>query len=131
MENGRAVIAVVHCNDKVLLGKKRSDIEHFFAGRWHVPSETVEEGESDEDALIRGIMEEAGIKVKVGKFIGSHLSPTNKNVFWYECFADSDDVCAGSDLEDAKWVPKEKVMEICGERVQSFWSEEVVNYFSE
>ena len=128
-KNGRAVIAVIRYKDKILVGKKRGDLNHFFAGKWHVPSETVEDGETDEAALIRGMMEEAGINIRVGQFIGSNISPTKKDVFWYECFADSDKVSAGSDLEEVKWTSKEGVMNICEERAGSFWPETVANYF--
>ena len=73
-----AVVAVVNCRDKILLGKKRKDSPKFLAGEWHIPGETVEDGESDQEALIRGMREEAGLEIEVGKYLGSHATPTSQ-----------------------------------------------------
>jgi len=43
----------------------------YMSGKWHVPGETLEDGETDEQGLIRGIMEEAGVEVRPGKYLGS------------------------------------------------------------
>ena len=59
----RAVVALVEHEGKILLGKKRQDSEGFFAGKWHIPGETMEDDETDEEALIRGMREEAGIEI--------------------------------------------------------------------
>jgi len=86
--------------------------------------------ESDEAALIRGIREEAGIEVTIGRYLFSDITPTNKRELkWYECFAQTYNVIPGSDLEDIKWVPKGNVPEECGSRVTALWSDEIRNYF--
>lgn len=126
---GKAVVGIVHFNGKVLIGKKRHYKNHFLSEKWHVPGETLENGESFEEALVRGISEEAGIPVRVGKFIGEHESITHKLVKWYECFSDTGDVLAGSDLQELKWVSKEEVLEICHERAINLWPDEIKNYF--
>lgn len=124
-----AVVAVVNYEGRVMLGKKHSDSRKFLAGEWHVPGETVRDGESDEDALHRGVREEAGILIEVGRYIGEHTTPTGRQARWYECFAHTDRVSVGEELEAIKWVPKESVLVACGERVNSFWSEEIKIYF--
>jgi len=131
MNEKRPLIAVVNFDGKVLLGKKRSDSPKRLSGEWHVPGETAEEGESDEEALIRGMKEEVGIKIKVGRYLASHITSSGKNAKWYECFADTWDVIPGSDLEDAKFVSKKGVLKICGERANSFWPKEILEYFDQ
>jgi len=75
---GYAVAAIVNYNGKVLLGKKRKDSSNVLAGEWHLLGEKVENGESDESALLRCLREEASLDIKVGKYLASHFSPTNK-----------------------------------------------------
>jgi len=125
-----AVIAVINYNGKIVLGKKRPDSKKFLAGMWHVPGENVENGESDEATIIRGVREELGLKVKVGKYIGKHLTPTGKEARWYECFANSDNAIPFSDIEEIKWVSKKEVLNICSERVCSSWPKEIISYFT-
>jgi ADP-ribose pyrophosphatase YjhB (NUDIX family) len=123
------VVAVVIHEGKILLGKKRSDSSKFLAGRWHIPGETIEIGEDDKGALIRGIREEAGIGIYVGDYIGKSLSPSHHELRWYECFAPSDKIIAGSDLEDVQWVSKNTILPFLDLEVKQFWSKEIVNYF--
>jgi len=80
--------------------------------------------------LRRGMKEEAGIEIEVGRYLGIHRTPTSgKIVRWYECFASSDEVTCGSDLEDIRWVPKDEVAAFCGERVRDYWPREIREYF--
>ncbi|MBU0977664.1 MAG: NUDIX domain-containing protein [Nanoarchaeota archaeon] len=125
----KAVVGVVNYNGKVLVGKKKQYSNHFLSEKWHVPGETLEEGESFEEALVRGMLEGVGISVRVGKCLGEHETTTHKLVKWYECFSDTDDVHAGSDLQEVRWVSKEEVLDICSERAIGLWPSEIVGYF--
>jgi ADP-ribose pyrophosphatase YjhB (NUDIX family) len=103
-----AVVAIINYKDKILVGKKKSNSEKVLAGRWHIPGETIIGNETDEQALIRGMKEETGLTITVGKYIGSSITPTSKSeARWYECFADTDKVTPGSDLEKLTWIDKE------------------------
>ncbi|MFA5856492.1 MAG: NUDIX domain-containing protein [Candidatus Pacearchaeota archaeon] len=125
-----SVVAIVNYDDKILLGKKRKDSCKFLSGEWHIPGETVENDESDQEALIRGIKEEAGLVIIVGRYLGSNINPINqKEVKWYECFSTTDKVIAGSDLEDVKWIPRNKVIEYCSYRVIELFPKEIQDYF--
>ena len=125
----RAVIAVVNYNGKILLGKKRRDSPKVLAGEWHILGETVEDGETDEEALKRGVMQEANLEITVGRYLGSHITPTNKReAKWYECFANTYQVKPGSDLEDIQWAYRNEVLDICGLRASS-WPQEIKDYF--
>lgn len=100
-----AVIAIIRYQDNVLLGKKKTSSEKFLAGEVHIPGETVEDNETDEQALIRGMKEETGLDITVGKLIGKSIIPTSKSeARWYECFAKTDKAVAGGDLEKVGWI---------------------------
>jgi NADH pyrophosphatase NudC (nudix superfamily) len=130
MNKKRALVAIVNFDGKILIGKKKTSSPKFLAGEWHIPGETAEAEETDEEALIRGIKEEAGIEIIVGRYIASHITPTSKReARWYECFADSDKIITGSDLEDARFVPREEVLKICSKKAYSLWPKEIIEYF--
>ena len=125
----RAVIGVINYNNKILVGKKKSTSKKFLAGKWHIPGENVEANESNEQALIRGIKEEAGIEIIVGRYLGSSITTTGKEASWYECFSNTNNVKAGSDLEDIKWVLKEEILNFLGQQSINFWPKQIQDYF--
>ena len=125
-----AVIAIINYQDKVLIGKKKSNSEKFLRGEWHIPGETIEQEESDEEALVRGMREQTGVEIKVGRYIGSHITPSSKKeARWYECFSDTEKVIPGSDLERLKWVSKKDALDFCGTRAINLWPKEIIKYF--
>jgi len=125
-----AVVAIINYQDKVLIGKKKSNSKKFLRGEWHIPGETVKQGEFDEEALVRGMREEIGIEIKVGRYIISHITPSSKKeARWYECFSDTDNVIPGSDLERLKWVLKKDALNFCGNRAIALWPKEIIEYF--
>ena len=129
MERKRAVAAIVENNDRILMGKKRRDSSGTLSGEWHFPGETIEGGETDQEAIIRGLQEEAGVEIKIVGFIGSHLTPKGTLVNWYLCRSDSTDLIVGSDLEEVCWVAKDEVLKLIGEIAKSRWPEEVRKIF--
>lgn len=131
MDKKRAVVAIVNYRGKILVGKKRLDSHKFLRGEWHIPGGAVEGNETDEIALIREIREEAGIEVKVGKYIASHLIPSSKKeARWYECFSLTNKITSGDDLEKVKWVLRRDVLNVCSERAYSLWPKKIIDYFS-
>jgi len=131
MNEKRALVAIVNFGGKILIGKKKTSSPKFLAGEWHIPGETAEAEETDEEVLIRGVKEEAGLDIRVGGYIASHITPTSKReAKWYECFADTDRITIGSDLEDAKFVQRKEVLKICSRRAYSLWPKEIIDYFS-
>lgn len=70
MERKRAVAAIIKNNDRILMGKKRRDSSGTLSGEWHFPGETIEGGETDQEAIIRGLQEEAGVEIEIVGFIG-------------------------------------------------------------
>jgi ADP-ribose pyrophosphatase YjhB (NUDIX family) len=126
----KAVAAIVNYNGSILIGKKKESDGKYLSGKWHIPGETLQKGETDISALTRGINEEAGIEIQVVKYLASHKTPKHTMVNWYECIPKTTDISAGSDLSEVKWVPKKDVINICADEAKSFWPKEVRNYFS-
>ena len=111
------------------MGKKRSDSPKFLAGEWYLLGENVEGEESDAEALKRGTREEVGLEIEVGQCVGTDKSPSGKDVKYYECFAKSDRITVGSDLEEAMWVESSRVLDYCGEKIKGLMSEQIREYF--
>jgi ADP-ribose pyrophosphatase YjhB (NUDIX family) len=125
-----AVVAIINYNGKILIGKKKSDSQKFLKGKWHIPGERVEEGESDQQALIRGMKAETGLDIKVGKYLCSSITPTSKTkARWYECFANTDNVTAGEDLEELKWIRKGNVLLECDKEAVLIFPKKIIHYF--
>lgn len=67
----------------------------------------MEQGESDERAVERELLEETGLRVIVGHLIGSVVRPAPVGVFDihdYSCQAIGGTLRAGDDAADAAWV---------------------------
>ena len=124
----RAVVAIVNHDSYILLGKKIKKEKKFFSERWYIPGETLEDGETDEQGLIRGVKEEAGIDIIVGKYLATHHTITPTEVKWYECFAKTYDIKAGSDLTEVKWTPKNEVLKYIDYQIPLL-PQKILNYF--
>jgi len=125
------VAAIVENDEKFLLGKKRSDSTGMLSGEWHIPGETVEGEESDQEAIARGIQEEAGIAVKMVRFICSHQTSKGTLVNWYFCKAGGTNLIVGSDLEEVRWATLSEVLALSGKTARSLWPKEIQEMFGE
>ena len=79
-------------------------------GQWSVPGGRVEQGESDERAVERELLEETGLRVIVGHLIGSVIRPAPVGVFDihdYSCQAIGGTLRAGDDAAEVAWVDAE------------------------
>jgi 8-oxo-dGTP diphosphatase len=102
----RAVSAVVtDAAGRYLLVLRTAEPE---AGRWALPGGRVEPGETLEDAVVREVREETGVRVKVGREAGvverpsPHGGPYEIHCFVAE-YVDGDAVAA-SDAGGIRWV---------------------------
>jgi len=125
-----AVIGIIWdtAHKRIAVGMKKPG-DHYFSGRWHIPGEKIEEGESDETALIRLGIEELSIGITVIKFLANHNSPTGRIVRWYECQAHSDLLHPGSDLVDATWIPHLQVPNHLQSDTMALWPEKIKDFF--
>ena len=67
----KVVAAILEKEDKILIAKKREGKP--LAGLWEFPGGKIEEGETPEESLIRELMEEMNIKVRVKAYVGESV----------------------------------------------------------
>ena len=129
MAENIAVVAIIEYNGLILVGKKIK-AKHFLSGAWHIPGGKVEQGETEEEALIREMKEEAGINIQVDKFIDERFIPeANVRVRWYLCFPLTKKIRAGDDLVEVKFVPKKDILTLCDPKAVFLWPPKVTEYF--
>lgn len=76
-------------------------------GRWTVPGGHVEDGETDEVAVVREVREETSLDVVVDRLGGRIDLPGGPGVVYenrdYVCRLVGGDLCAGDDAADVGW----------------------------
>ena len=110
MKKKRAV-AILIKNDEILLIYRKNEKEYFV-----FPGGGVEERETIEQAVIRELMEETTIEVKINKLLYHHVYDNDSEQYFYLCdyisgkpnlSEDSEEkqkMLAGKDFYDPRWV---------------------------
>jgi 8-oxo-dGTP diphosphatase len=80
-------------------------------GQWSVPGGRVEQGESDDVAVRREVLEETGLHVQVGLRVGTVQRPGPAGVIYdirdYACsLTVVTSPVAGDDADDVRWVSR-------------------------
>lgn len=70
---GEVIVGAAIVRDGAVLAQQRG-YPASAAGKWELPGGRVEDGESDEDALVRECVEELGVKVLVGDVVGPDVA---------------------------------------------------------
>ena len=107
-----AVVGVVNHNNHILIGKKTHRENDILSEKWHVPGGKVELGEHPNEAIVREIMEETNINVKVSKVLDVRLVKKADRfvvVIWYECQPLETTIASSEELVNVKWIPKKEV----------------------
>jgi len=94
------VMGLIYKDDKLLVVKKTKDLPH-----WHLVAGFIEPGESAEDGIIREVLEETNLKVKVREIIGTfpYTKDTIQLFIVYKVDYVSGELKPQDDVEDAKW----------------------------
>jgi ADP-ribose pyrophosphatase YjhB (NUDIX family) len=78
------------------------------AGLWSIPGGRIEPGETDGQALVREMLEETNLQVKVGRLIGCVQRPglggAVIDIRDYAATVTGGTLRAGDDAADARWV---------------------------
>ena len=67
----KVVAAILQKEDKILIAKKRKGKP--LAGFWEFPGGKIEEGETPEESLVRELLEEMSIEIKVNEYVGESI----------------------------------------------------------
>lgn len=135
MKNLKVVCGIIEKDNQILIGKK-IECEHpiGLGGKWHFPGGRVEEeGEDLESALKREIKEETNLEIELKEKIGSSINNTkdiSAEIICFTCIPKNLDFSAGDDLEELKWVSRDKVLKEIDDRFVNSLSEDVINYLS-
>src|SRR5262245_31118350 len=100
----RVVAAVIHRAGRYLITQRRP--KAVLPLLWEFPGGKVEDGETDEQALVREVRERIGVEVKVGKELRRVVHPYSSytvELHVYECALLSDDV-RPLRVNDVRWV---------------------------
>ena len=86
------------------------------SGQWSVPGGRVEWGETLEEAVVREVVEETGLQVNCGPFIGfaQRIDSDSHYVildFWATPISDQP-LRAGDDAAEAAWVPLSGLIDV-------------------
>ena len=102
------IVAVTDRKGRICLGRQAVWVE----GRYSNFAGFVEPGESLEDAVIREVEEESGLKVSDIKYLSSQPWPfPNSIMLAFEAFTDSPESAKpdGIEIEDIKWFSREEL----------------------
>jgi 8-oxo-dGTP diphosphatase len=96
--------AILTDGERILLIKRGHEPE---AGRWSLPGGRIEPGETDQQALVREVLEETGLEVTAGPLVGAVDRPTPGGrvlaIRDYAAAVTGGTLAAGDDADDARW----------------------------
>ncbi|MCX5046850.1 MULTISPECIES: NUDIX domain-containing protein [unclassified Streptomyces] len=110
MVQREAIVAVLRRADRVLAVRRGPTVSR--PGFWQPLSGKVEPGETQEQALVREVMEEVGLTVSPGvKVWESETDDGHFRLHWWTADADSGEVVPDTvEVAEARWVTPEEFL---------------------
>jgi len=85
-------------------------------GLWSVPGGRIEPGETDEQAVVREVLEETGLEVECGPLLGAierqGMSGMILQISDYRAVVTGGELAAGDDAADARWLTLQEASEL-------------------
>jgi NAD+ diphosphatase len=101
-----ATIMLVRDGDRALLGRQKS----WPAGMYSTLAGFVEPGETAEDAVVREVFEETGVRVGDVRYFGSESWPFPRSLMLaFSARAETTEVTVSDELEDARWFTRDEI----------------------
>jgi len=98
---------------RLLLVRRRNEPG---AGLWSLPGGRIEPGETEQQAVVREVREETGLKVDCGPLLGRVQRPELAGavvaISDYEAFVTGGELAAGDDAGAARWVSPREIAEM-------------------
>jgi 8-oxo-dGTP diphosphatase len=102
---------VVDDEDRLLLARRAHEPDE---GLWDTPGGFLNEGEAPEAALRRELLEEAGVEIELGRFVGIFADrygtgddvPFVLNLVW-EAAITSGELEPADDVSELRWFPRD------------------------
>lgn len=111
---GLTVDGIIIKDEKILLVKRKNDP---FKGKWALPGGFVEYGEKTDDAAVREVFEETGLKTTIDKLITVYSDPNRDPrghiiTVVYKLDINSGELKSGDDASDAKFFDVNQLPEL-------------------
>jgi NAD+ diphosphatase len=101
-----ATIMLVHDGERALLGRQKT----WPPGMYSTLAGFVEPGESAEDAVVREVFEETGVRVSDVRYFGSESWPFPRSLMLgFIARAETTEVRISDELEDARWFTRDEI----------------------
>jgi ADP-ribose pyrophosphatase YjhB (NUDIX family) len=106
-----AVSGILERDGKVMLGRRGIEPRR---GYWDLPGGFLDEGETPEDGLRREFLEETGLEVEVGEWIGAFVDPYDHYFVLGLCWAvtaEKGEPVPDDDVEEIAWFGPDELPE--------------------
>jgi 8-oxo-dGTP diphosphatase len=104
---------------------RRSEFSKHFAGTWELPGGKLDRGESFDQALLREVVEETGLKIALERVAGAtqyDMSEARLAVLFMEARPVGGAVRLSDEHDDFRWLPLAKVVKLnLSEQLKAFF----------